>query len=79
MTDPVFREPDMITRKVTAPPRTSLFYCAACQSTTALAGTSWKCAGPKAGPGHDWTVMTYAPSSTASPVVGSSALNLKRG
>jgi hypothetical protein len=79
MTDAPFREPDMVTRKVTAPPGTSLFYCSNCNSITVLAGKSWQCAGPKSGRRHDWTGMTYARSTTYGEAVDSNTLNLRRG
>jgi hypothetical protein len=78
MTD-AFREQDMITRKVTAPPGTSLFRCGECKSVAALAGTLWQCAGPKSGRSHDWADMTFADSATPSEVVKSGDLHLRRG
>ena len=78
MTDPAFRESDMITRKSTFDAVT-YFRCRNCDAVAKMGGTRWECAGRKSGPAHDWAPMDLIDKPVETEVVDRAQLSLRRG
>jgi hypothetical protein len=55
------------------------FLCPRCRSVTAVKGTSWKCAGLKSGPFHEWSAMKLVDKPADGQLVPSRLLKLQRG